>query len=514
MTPSPATKTGGLPSFMPSLLALFAGALFPLGMAPLNWWPLIPLSMLGLFLLLQQQPAKGAFWRAFWFGMGFHGVGVSWVYVSIHFYGGTSVGLSLLGTALFAAFLSLVFFSLPFWLYSRWRLNQLAALGFALIWVLVEWVKSWLLSGFPWLWAGYGFIDTPLAALAPVIGVLGISAVVAISATALPSLLRVPPKLKLALLAALCLPWLVGLGLQHHQWTQPDQNQPMSVALIQGNIPQDQKWDPKHRNSIYQRYQSLTAAQWDKDIVLWPEAAYPVFYHEALEVVSELDIKAAETSTTLISGVARWNLAPGGQDEFFNSVFAIGTGSGMYDKQKLVPFGEYVPLASMLQGLIPFFNLPLANFIEGGDDQPPLLANGYQFSVYICYEIVYPELVRLQSLQRDFLITISNDAWFGRSWGPLQHFQMARMRALEVGRYLLRGTNTGITAIIDHRGQVLSRLPQFVAGTLEGTIYPVTGTTPFQRWGHRPVLIIAFFGLGWCLWRSKPWRRRSVAEQA
>ncbi len=469
------------------LLVLLAGAIFPLGLAPLKLWPLIPVSLALFVLLLEGQSAGRSFWRAFWYGMGLNGVGVSWVYVSIHFYGGTPMWLALLGTLGFVAFLSILY-ALPFWAYGRFNLDRYTLLTFPALWVLLEWSKSWLLSGFPWLWAGYGFIDSPLYGLAPVAGTLGLSLVAALSAVLLrwifksENLKRTHAIIGLAALIAFC--W--GLGTQ--EWTQPQLNKTQKAALIQGNIPQEQKWDPKYRKHIFDTYTGLTEKSWDADLILWPEAAYPVFYHQALKTITNLDIRASEKDTAIVSGVARWEPSENGVDYYYNSIFVIGNGEGTYNKQKLVPFGEYVPMASLIRGLIPFFNLPMSDFHKGAEVQPPLLANNMSFAAFICYEIVYPELVRQQAKNKDFLVTISNDAWFGHSWGPLQHFQMARMRALETGKYILRGTNTGVTAIIDHKGNVQSQIPQFEKGVLKGVFYGTKGETPFVSFGQWPVI--------------------------
>lgn len=491
MTVKTSITTGG----KGHLLALLAGAVFPLGLAPLGIWPLIPVSLALLVVLLEGQTPQRAFWRALLYGMGFNGVGVSWVYVSIHYHGGTSAWLSALGTLGFCAFLSLLTLSLPFWAYRRWQLDRYALLTFPAIWVLMEWSKSWLLSGFPWLWAGYGFIDSPISGLAPVAGALGLSLVAAVSAVLLRFIFKKDNLRRTPLIAGLAVMWLGCWALYNLEWTLPDLAQTRKVALIQGNIPQEQKWDPAYRGKIFDTYISNTEKNLDADFILWPEAAYPVYYHQALKTITNLDIKASEHSTAIVSGVPRWEPLENGGDRYYNSVFVIGNGEGMYNKQKLVPFGEYVPLEDTLRGLLPFFNLPMSSFTKGADDQPPLIANGMNFAAFICYEVVYPELVRQQAKGKDFLVTISNDAWFGHSWGPIQHFQMARMRALETGKYLLRGTNTGITAIIDHKGHVQSKLPSFQQGVLKGVMYGTQGVTPFVQFGHWPVLGLCFLGL-------------------
>lgn len=478
------------------LLALLAGAVFPLGLAPLDLWPLIPVSMAVLVWLLEGLTPGQAFKRAWWYGVGFNGVGISWVYVSIHYFGHTPLWLSVLATALFVAFLALVLFAIPFWFYRRCNLDRSALISFPAVWVLVEWSKTWILSGFPWLWAGYGFIDTPLAPLGPVTGVLGISFVVALTAVLLRQLVQRytvhqhnGQRGRTAL--ALVVIWGASFALGQFQWIQPNAEPALKVALVQGNIDQDQKWDPAYRDLILMTYKNLTEQAWDADLILWPEAAYPVFHHQASNFISNLNIRAREKNVAVVSGVPFWQWE-NERSTYYNSIFVIGAGDGLYHKQRLVPFGEYVPLEQYIRGLIPFFNLPMSSFTPGRDDQKPLEAKGLKFAAYICYEIVYPELVRTEALGKDFLVTISNDAWFGRSWGPLQHFQMARMRALETGKYLLRGTNTGVTAVIDPWGKVLAQLPQFQEGLLKSSFHTVSGVTPYMHWGWWPVLGLSF----------------------
>jgi apolipoprotein N-acyltransferase len=422
--------------------------------------------------------------------MGFNGVGVSWVYVSIHYFGHTPLWLSVIATTAFVAFLSLIFFAIPFGFYRLFKLDRTAVLTFPAIWVLAEWSKTWFLSGFPWLWAGYGFVDTPLAPLGPITGVLGISFVAALTAVLLRQLVKRLNRRRGYTVLALIVIWGAGFALQQVRWVQPNAEPVLKVALAQGNIDQDKKWDPAYRDFILLTYKNLTEQAWDADIILWPEAAYPVFHHEAANFIGNLDIRATEKNVAVISGVPFWRWE-NERSTYYNSIFVIGDGDGMYHKQKLVPFGEYVPLEQLIRGLIPFFNLPMSSFTPGSDQQEPLVAKGLKFAAYICYEIVYPELVRKEATGKDFLVTISNDAWFGHSWGPLQHFQMARMRALETGKYLLRGTNTGVTAVIDPYGKVLGQLPQFSEGLLKGSFRTVSGTTPFMHWGWWPVLILS-----------------------
>lgn len=484
-------------------LALLAGATYPLGLAPLNLWPITLLSIALLVYCLQDQPPKTAFKRGWLYGFGAYGVGVSWVYVSIHFYGNTPLPLAIGMTAFFAAGLALLFGFLGYG-YVKLRLDRLPLLTFPTLWILVDWIKTWLMSGFPWLYPGYGFIDTPAKHLAPLGGIFAVSWLVVFSATLLPRLInpKYPRIFYGVILAAL---WGGSYGLKDIVWTQPDLKNALKVALVQGNISQERKWDPNERESIIATYVSNTEKLWDMDLVVWPEAAFPVFYHDALDVIAGLDVKGDATNTAIISGAPYYELIDG-RYHYYNSIFAMGDGKGLYHKQVLVPFGEFVPFEAAIRGMLPFFDLPMSSFTEGTAEQSLLMAKGKTLAPFICYEIVYPDLVRKMGADADYLLTISNDAWFGRSWGPNQHLEMAQMRALELGKYLLRGTNTGITAIISPDGKIQASTPQFEENILKGTVYKTTGQTPFSQWGSWPVLGAALIAvvLGVGLGQRKP----------
>lgn len=472
-------------------LALLAGGLFPLGLAPVSQPLLIILSCALLARLLRGLGPALALRRAFAYGLGFWGVGASWVHVSIHDYGGTSLPFSVLLTAVFVAGLSL-FHAAQGWMYIKLRLDRLEWLTFPALWVLWEWMRIWCLSGFPWLFAGYGFIDTPLAGLAPLSGVLGISAAAVLTATSLLALVSVASRRQMLLPVMLTMAvWALGLWSGKHAWTFDDPNANLRVALVQGNIPQELKWDPAQKTHIMETYIGLSEPLWGKtDVVIWPEAAFPMFHAEALPFISALDARARDSGTAFISGIPYWESREGEPSpRFFNSIFAAGQGGGLYHKQTLVPFGEYVPLEGLLRGLLPFFDLPMSSFSPGGDDQDALHAKDFTLGPFICYEIVYPEVVRRMGNRSDVLLTISNDAWFGHSFGPVQHFEMARMRALELGRYLVRATNTGITAIVGPDGRVLNEFPRFERGVLQGEVRRRVGQTPLAKIGYWPLLV-------------------------
>lgn len=487
-----------------NLLSALSGVLITLSLAPFDFWPTGIVALLLLHRLLDFVDTRRAALRGWSFGAGLFLSGTSWLYVSIHDYGDASVLLAGFLTGSFCLLLALMHAMLGYG-YVRWVREAPGGrwLGFAAWWVLWEWVRYWLLTGFPWLYAGYAHLGTPLAGLAPVTGVLGISFAVALSAAALALFLQnIRNAIPLALSIAL---WAGAAALQQTQWTAPS-GKPVSVALVQADIPQSVKWDPQQYRDTLDAYRDLSAAYWQQaDIVFWPEAAIPAFFDRAQPFFDAQAAQARRFGHALVAGVpyrtepsADW---PDGR--IYNSAVALGNGDGIYHKQHLVPFGEYVPLESQLRGLIQFFNLPMSDFQAGPAEQAPLRASGLTFAPYICYEVVYGDLVR--HARADVLLTLSNDAWFGHSIGPLQHLQMAQMRALEMGRYMVRATGNGVTALIDDKGRITARAPQFEATVLTGSVQGFSGLTPFARFGSWPILALcgAIIAAGLALSRRK-----------
>ena len=271
---------------------------------------------------------------------------------------------------------------------------------------------------------------------------------------------------------------IVGVELKQVSWTTPV-GAPKSVALVQGNIPQDLRWLEEHRAQILETYWRLSQELWGNDLIIWPESAVPLPLPYAKNLLADLDITGKYTGSALILGIPEL-ATKDGHTGFYNSLLAVGEqASGHYAKRHLVPFGEYVPLESWLRGIIAFFDLPMSAFLAGGNDQPLLRAHGLKLQPVICYEVAYPHLVLTGIAAANVIITVSNDTWFGHSFGPSQHLQMAQFRALETGRPLLRGTNNGITAIIDAKGRVVKAAPSFEQAVLVGSIQGYQGLTPY-----------------------------------
>ena len=366
-------------------------------------------------------------------------------------------------------------------------------LGFAAIWVLGEWLRSWLLTGFPWLYLGYAHVDTWLAGWAPITGVFGLSFAVVFSASCLFLAWRSRQTATLvSYTGLLAMLWGGGLMLRPIEWVAPAAELPLSVAVYQPNTPLEKKWDRRYYRQILEQYEQAVRPMFEHDLVLWPESAIPRVFDAAGDFFSRMDRRASLSDTVLITGIPTRDE----QRRYYNSIVALGQGDGRYDKQRLVPFGEYVPLEDWLRGLIDFFDLPMSNFSPGAPGQGPLLAANHRVAPLICYEVVYPDLAARAARRAELLVTVSNDSWFGRSIGPLQHLQMARMRALENGRYVLRGTNNGVSAIIDHRGQIAARTEQFVEATLVGDAQVMLGHTPFTSFGSLPLLTALSLLLG------------------
>lgn len=491
-----------------SLLVLLAGMLLPLAHAPFGMVSLSVLSPMVLFYFLRNASTKQAVWFGWLYGLGMFGVGVSWVFVAIHTFGYTAFWLASLLTTLFVAFIAL-FIALQGYLSAKvvQRLTHLPSwvitvLVLPAIWLLLEWFRGWFLTGFPWLNLGYAHTDSVLAGYAPLFGVYGISWLSVLTAGLLLAVILKQLRWQLPVASVLAI-WLVGSLLQSQAWTEPA-GKPLKVSLVQGNLPQITKWDAaqiEHRN---QTYASLTRQHWNSDLVLWPENALTIFYHQLdKEFLLPLAEEARANKTDIILGLPVLNRDT---DQYYSSLLSLSQ-QNFYHKSHLVPFGEYVPLESLLRGLINFFDLPMSSFSAGDKHQPALQAAGYLIAPTICYEDAFgEELIRFLP-EANLLINASNNAWYGDSFAPHQHLQISRMRALETGRDVLRVTTNGISAIIDHQGKVLGRSPQFETYVLSGTALPRQGATPYVRWGNYPVLwlnLVLLFGLlGHRYWLSR-----------
>jgi apolipoprotein N-acyltransferase len=478
----PTSRRAGL------LLAALAGGVMPLAYAPFGWWPVAWLSLAALFALCRTVSPRVAAGRGFAFGLAWFGGGVHWIFISCHRYGNMDVASAAACTALLVAYLAL-FPALA--LYAARRLGGAFLLAAPGAFGLAEWLRAWLLTGFPWLAPGYSQIDSPLGAWAPVAGVAGVGLALTVAAAALVALIQSPRRPWLALFTLT----LIGAGalpLQDREWSTPA-GPALDVALLQGNVEQQMKWDPAHFEATLKRYLDLTAAQRDADVIIWPENAIPALPSEVPDGYFDA-VRAAAGRSAVLIGMPTGTL----DGAYYNAIAQITVPGGEYRKRHLVPFGEYVPLKRQIGPLLDVLAVPMSDFASGGAGQAPLEVAGTPVAASVCYEILFPQEMRVGAAA-GWLVNVSNDAWFGDSIAPPQHLDIARMRARELARPIARATNTGITAVIDARGRVTARAAPFTVTTLRGQIVPQRGLTPFARYGEAPVIVlcVALCALAW-----------------
>ena len=464
--------------------AAAAGALTVAGFAPAGLFPLPILALAALLSLWRSAAPRKAFLIGFAFGAGLFGVGASWVYVSLHDFGTMPAPLAATGTVVYCAILSL-YAGGAGWCFCRLQARSPVSilLAFPALWTLFEWWRGWMFTGVPWLALGYSQTDSPLAGLAPLVGVYGVSFATALCAALLHLIIWRDRRVRIA--ASVALLSALGLGhlLRHVDWTAP-QGEPVRVALLQGNISQDLKFQAGRYAATLALYKRLIDSS-DAKLIVLPETAIPRF----LDLVDpgylrDISRTAADRGADVIVGVPIRD--PDGR--YFNSVISLGASpSQRYDKAHLVPFGEFVPYG--FHWIVNTVAIPMSDFSLGRSDPTPLALAGQRVAPNICWEDAFGEEIIRQLPEATLLVNVSNVAWFGDSLAPSQHLQISRMRAIETGRTMLRATNTGITAIVDPHGKILARLPQFTEGVLTGEAQGYAGATPYVRSGNIPIVL-------------------------
>jgi apolipoprotein N-acyltransferase len=478
-------------------LAIIAGIALTFAFAPFSLFPLAILSPALLLAVWLKVTTRQAFWRGWLFGLGFFTSGVYWIFISVHDFGNAAMPVAGLITGAFIAVLALFPALNGYFLNRYFKNNSYAKIlyAFPAIWVVLEWIRSWIFSGFPWLFLGYSQINSPLKGYAPILSVYGVSLAVALSAAllinTLKSLMRAKYKAFYFSLFALTFIWALGSVLSFIPWTKPD-GPLIKISLVQGNIPQSLKWSPEQVKPTLERYQKLTDAHWDSRIIIWPESAVPLILQNAEDFIDTLSEKANEHHTAIITGIPIESDVSG---SYYNAVITVGNGAGIYTKQHLVPFGEYTPLSGLFKHFFTLLDIPMSDFIAGPNSFKPIEIQGIKIATFICYEIAFPEQVRGHNENVGMILTVSNDAWFGRSVAQAQHLEMGQMRALEMGRPVLFVSNNGITAFINPTGKIQSIAPPFETTVLTDAIQAYTGKTPWQWAGMDPILLILVFML-------------------
>lgn len=472
--------------FLWSILSLAAGALTTLAFSPFDYYWLVFVTLALVFYIWNKLSARQAAFNAWLFGLGLQCSGVSWIYYSLHVHGSAPAVFAILLVFLLCIYLSL-YTALSVYVVNRF-LPDNPKLRFLIFypasWVVFEWLQGYVMTGFAWMQLGYTQIDTPLSAWAPLLGNHAISGAIAVSAGTLAAIVfmlnnqrhLLTVKRGVVLVLPVVLIWSLGSVLQGTNWTDKS-GEPIRVSLIQGNIAQKDKWKRVLKQPTKDLYQRMSLAQKDVDLIVWPETSVPDYLHRVKPYIQELSDEMRARNTDLILGIFIRD-SDGG---LLNSV--INVNGGIYHKRHLVPLGEYIPLRFMIEFFNRFVNIPMSDIASGVDQQQLIVAAGIPIAVSICFEEAFSRDVIKDLPEAKMLVNVSNDAWFEDSHEPYQHHAIARMRALEAGRYMIRSTNTGITSLIDANGKVIKQLPQFETAVLTGEVQAMTGATPFVLWG-------------------------------
>lgn len=489
-----------------SSIAGLLGVLLTVAFAPYQVFPLAVVTIVGLLFLIYPASLRLASWLGYCFGLGLFGAGVYWVFIAIHDFSESPLILAILSTVLFIMLLA-VFPMAACYLTKRYFGDRSSTiqlvLAFPTFWVILEWLRSILFTGFPWLFIGYSQTNSPLKGYAPLLSVYVVSLMAIISSGLIIDAYlhyRSQTYKKVYRNLFWCAGiWIMGALLSLIPWTTP-YGKPIEVSLVQGDIPQSLKWSPDNVYLSYDRYAELTKSTWGKGkLIIWPEAALPVTLQDAESFLRDMDEKAWNTGSHLILGIPMVNEAG---DGYYNAIITVGATRQVYTKRRLVPYGEYVPFKKISARIFDFMHIPMADMVPGNPRQEPFIIDGVKILPSICYEVTYPELMNPRNPDINLLLTVTNDAWYGESNAQAQHLQMAAMRAIELARPLLFVSNDGITAIIGPTGNIEEAAPPHEPYVLTGKVQPMTGYTPWIKNGIDPLLAI-LFGLLYIAYRSQ-----------
>ena len=457
--------------------------------APVGLFPLAFIALAVLFLLWNGKSPKSCAWTGYLFGLGFYGIGTSWLYISLHEFGLAPVvlaaALTFLLVSAMSAFVALCGYAqAKFGTSAIWKFLVLVPA----LWVITEWIRSWILTGFPWMYVGYSQTESWLAGWAPYFGVLGVSFAVCAVAGALVICILHRRQLGIPATAVAALILLAGFVGERINWVTSE-NSPITVAILQGNASVHDKWDSLQARKYLERYVSLGQRLRDRDLIIWPELAV-AYTDKELEEINLWKILINSPPDFLI-GVLEQQKTDSGP-EYYNSVFGLSNRVQKYRKRHLVPLGEYLPFRSLLSWLEQYIDIPTSDFTPYREPQRPLLIAGELAGVTICFEDAFTSEMLDMLPEATYLVNISEDAWFGKYLSPHQRIQMSQMRAIEMARPVLRAANQGISAAIDHEGNVIDMLAQVEGHVLKTAIVPTTGATPFVRFGNASIVLVCF----------------------
>jgi apolipoprotein N-acyltransferase len=474
-------------------VALLSGLALAAAFAPADLAVLSIACPALLILLWQDGTPREAAWRGGLFTGGTFLAGTYWLYHSVHEIGHAPLPVAILLMLGLVAIMGAYSATLG-WLIARYAPREGVARWMLLVpagWILVEWLRGWLLSGFPWLSLGLAHLDSPLRGYAPVLGVYGVGLAVAVSAGAMVTLFLGSRAARIVAIVALASIWGAGAWLARVEWTEP-RDSTISVALVQGAVPQTMKWESGQRERTERLYLGLSRPHFGVDLVVWPEASIPALAADLGDFLAAVRREASAGGTALVMGLLRNDPVT---DAYYNAMVAWNPEQPgieqWYAKRRLVPFGEFFPVPAAVRSWLKLMSLPYSDFERGSERQEALAVAGERLAPTICYEDAYGTDQRRIVRDSTILVNVSNDAWFGDSTAPHQHLDISRMRAIEAARPTLRATNDGITALIGHDGRVLDTLPQFQPGVLTGRVTPRIGLTPYLRFGNLPVLVLA-----------------------
>ncbi len=473
------------------LLVMLAGAISVFAFAPFNFYPLAWITPAILFYALSNaQTTRQHFLLGFLYGMAYFAAGASWPFYSIYFFAHAPLLAAIIGVLLFVSLVALFSFGLLGLLAAQFKHLSLCSrllFFYPASWVFFEWFRGWFLTGFPWLYLGNTQIDTIFSAYAPVAGVLGVSLVTVMVSGALLKLTHdrlSRGKLSYLPIATIALLTLTGFLLSKINWTEKT-GDVFNVAVLQSNISQQQKLNPDNLDAMINLYLQMTDQSRQSDLIVWPETAlFSTFNNHMDDVVLPLQDSLRENQAVLIGGFFV-NQNQGVE----NSVLAISADDReLYSKRHLVPFGEYIPLLKYIRWMGNW--IPHSNITAGKKENGTLQVLGQTAQMSICYEDAFGTEIIASLPEATLLINVTHDGWFSGSLQPAQHMQIARMRSLETGRYMVRATTTGPAGIINEKGKVLATAKQYSNKIITHDVQAYTGATPYVRWGNWLIVTI------------------------